>query len=213
MEGFKNFWNQYKGAIIGIVVAILILCTKLYDLIIGCVVIILGAMVGSYVQKNKDIVKEKYKNLEGRMLEEKSSIKIMKRSAIREAAFKLIYSFEIQEPENLEEQIDLYLECEEITDKEAKEYIIDAINGIKQHTDEINNLIKKNLKADWTLERISKVDFSILKLAIYEIKYKELPYKVAINEALEISKKYGEETSRNFINGILASVVKEQIAE
>ena len=142
------------------------------------------------------------------MLEEKSSIKIMKRSAIREAAFKLIYSFEIQKPENLEEQIDLYLECEEITDKEAKEYIIDANNRIKQHTDEINNLIKKNLKADWTLERISKVDFSILKLAIYEIKYKELPYKVAINEALEISKKYGEETSKNFINGILASVVK-----
>ena len=137
----------------------------------------------------------------------------MKRSAIREAAFKLIYSFEIQEPENLEEQIDLYLECEEITDKEAKEYIVDAINGIKQHIDEINNLIEKNLKADWTLERISKVDFSILKLAIYEIKYKELPYKVAINEALEISKKYGEESSKNFINGILASIVKEQIAE
>lgn len=137
----------------------------------------------------------------------------MKRSAIREAAFKLIYSFEIQEPENLEEQIDLYLECEEITDKEAKEYIVDAINGIRKHIDEINNLIKKNLKADWTIERISKVDFSILKLAIYEIKYKEIPYKVAINEALEISKKYGEETSRNFINGILASVVKEQISE
>ena len=147
------------------------------------------------------------------MLEEKSSIRNMKRSAIREAAFKLIYSLEIQETENLEEQIDLYLECEEITDKEAKEYIIDAINGIKQHIDEINNLIEKNLKADWTLERISKVDFSILKLAIYEIKYKELPYKVAINEALEISKKYGEESSKNFINGILASIVKEQIAE
>lgn len=137
----------------------------------------------------------------------------MKRSAIREAAFKLIYSFEIQEPENLEEQIDLYLECEEITDKEAKEYIVDAINGIRKHIDEINNLIKKNLKADWTIERISKVDFSILKLAIYEIKYKEIPYKVAINEALEISKKYGEEASKNFINGILASVVKEQISE
>lgn len=137
----------------------------------------------------------------------------MKRSAIREAAFKLIYSFEIQEPENLEEQIDLYLECEEIKDKEAKEYIVDAINGIRKHIDEINNLIKKNLKADWTIERISKVDFSILKLAIYEIKYKEIPYKVAINEALEISKKYGEEASKNFINGILASVVKEQISE
>ena len=67
MEGFKNFWNQYKGAIIGIVVAILILCTKLYDLKIGCVVIILGAMVGSYVQKNKDIVKEKLKNFIDRL--------------------------------------------------------------------------------------------------------------------------------------------------
>ena len=67
MEGFKNFWNQYKGAIIGIVVAILIHCTKLYDLIIGCVVIILGAMVGSYVQKNKDIVKEKLKNFIDRL--------------------------------------------------------------------------------------------------------------------------------------------------
>ena len=133
----------------------------------------------------------------------------MKRSAIREAAFKLIYSFEIQEPENLEEQIDLYLECEEITDKEAKEYIVDAINGIRKHIDEINNLIKKNLKADWKIDRISKIDLSLLKLAIYEIKYKKIPYKVAINESLELAKKYGEETSKNFINGILASVVKE----
>ena len=67
MEGFKNFWNQYKGAIIGIVVAILILCTKLYAFILGCVVIILGAMVGSYVQKNKDSVKEKLKNFIDRL--------------------------------------------------------------------------------------------------------------------------------------------------
>lgn len=67
MEGLKNFWNQYKGAIIGIVVAILILCTKLYEFIIGCVVIILGAMVGSYVQKNKDSVKEKLKNFIDRL--------------------------------------------------------------------------------------------------------------------------------------------------
>ena len=67
MEGFKNFWDKYKGAIIGIVVAILILCTKLYDFIIACVVIILGAMVGNYVQKNKDSVKEKLKNFIDRL--------------------------------------------------------------------------------------------------------------------------------------------------
>ena len=133
----------------------------------------------------------------------------MKRSAIREAAFKLIYSLEMQEIENLDEQMELYFECENITENEAKEYIIDAVKGIKEHLEEINILIEKNLKADWTLKRISKVDFSILKLAIYEIKYKQIPYKVAINESLELAKKYGEETSKNFINGILASVVKE----
>ena len=137
----------------------------------------------------------------------------MKRSAIRELAFKLIYSLEMQKEENLDEQIEIYFECEEINDKEAKEYIIDAVKGIKANEEEIKELIKNKLKADWSLERISKVDYSILKLAIYEIKYKELPYKVAINEAIEISKKYGENTSKNFINGILASVVKEQLNE
>lgn len=131
----------------------------------------------------------------------------MKRSAIREFAFKLIYSIEILKPKNIEEQIELYFECENIVEDDAKEYIIDAINGIEEHKEEINELIRKNLKADWTLERISKIDFSILKLAIYEIKYKELPFKVAINEALEIAKKYGETSSKKFVNGILASIV------
>ena len=133
----------------------------------------------------------------------------MKRSAIRELTFRLIYSLEIQKAENLEEQIELYLECNEVEDEEAKEYIKDAILGINEHIEEIQELIAKNLKADWKIDRISKIDLSLLKLAIYEIKYKEIPYKVAINESLELAKKYGEETSKNFINGILASVVKE----
>lgn len=133
----------------------------------------------------------------------------MKRSAIRELAFRLIYSLEIQKPEDLEEQIELYLECEEVNDNETKEYIKDAVLGIKEHINEIQELIEKNLKADWKIDRISKIDLSLLKLAIYEIKYKKIPYKVAINECLELSKKYGEESSKNFVNGILASVVKE----
>lgn len=137
----------------------------------------------------------------------------MKRSAIRELAFRLIYSLEIQKPEDLEEQIELYLECEEVEDDEAKEYIKDALLGIKEHINEIQGLIEKNLKADWKIDRISKIDLSLLKLAIYEIKYKKIPYKVAINECLELSKKYGEESSKNFVNGILASVVKEEIGD
>ena len=133
----------------------------------------------------------------------------MKRSAIRELTFRLVYSLEIQKTDDLEEQIELYLECNEVNEEEAKEYIKDAIKGIDEHKEEIESLIEKNLKADWKIERISKIDLSLLKLAIYEIKYKEIPYKVAINESLELAKKYGEETSKNFINGILASIVKE----
>ena len=133
----------------------------------------------------------------------------MNRSAIREQAFKLIYSLDIQRNENLEEQIELYIQCNDIEDDDAKEYIKDSILGIKENNIEIQGLIEKNLKADWKIDRISKIDLSLLKLAIYEIKYKQIPYKVAINESLELAKKYGEETSKNFINGILASVVKE----
>lgn len=137
----------------------------------------------------------------------------MKRSAIRELAFQLIYSLEIQRPEDLEEQVELYLQCNEVEENEAKEYIKDAVFGIKNNINEIQRLIEKNLKADWKIDRISKIDLSLLKLAIYEIKYKKIPYKVAINECLELSKKYGEESSKNFVNGILASVVKEEIGD
>lgn len=133
----------------------------------------------------------------------------MKRSAIRELTFRLIYSLEIQRTDDLEEQIELYIQCNEVEDNEAKEYIKDAIIGIRENINEIQGLIEKNLKADWKIDRISKIDLSLLRLAIYEIKYKEIPYKVAINEALELAKKYGEDSSKNFVNGVLASIVKE----
>ena len=134
----------------------------------------------------------------------------MNRTAIREQAFKLIYSLEIQKQENLEEAIELYEESNEITDEKAKEYISQAIFGIQENKDEIVHQIEVNLKEEWKIERVSKVNLAILKLAIYELKYTEIPFKVAINEAVELAKKYGEDSSKNFVNGILASVVKEK---
>lgn len=133
----------------------------------------------------------------------------MNRSTIRELTFRLIYSIEIQKSTNIEEQIDLYIESNNIEYKNAKEYIRDVVLGIETNTEDITKLIEKHLKSDWKIDRISKIDLSLLKLAIYEIKYKEIPYKVAINEAIELAKKYGEDNSKNFVNGILASVVKE----
>ena len=133
----------------------------------------------------------------------------MNRSEIREQAFKLIYSLEIQKDVNLKEQVDLYLESNEIENGNAIDYIKDVIFGIDNNEKEILSEIEKYLKSDWKIDRISKIDLSILKLAIYEIKYKELPIKVAINEAVELAKKYGEESSKKFVNGVLANVVKE----
>lgn len=136
----------------------------------------------------------------------------MNRSEAREEAFKFLYQIEVQK-ELDEEQIELFFENNEITDNNAKEYIEDVVNGIKMQEKTINEIISSNLKADWKIERISKINLSLLKLGIYEIKYKELPYKVVINEVVELAKKYGEDTSPLFINGILASVVKAENIE
>ena len=133
----------------------------------------------------------------------------MNRTTIRENAFKLIYSLEIQKAEDLEEQIELFFESNDIREQEATKYIKCDILCIKENESDILKGIEQNLKSDWKLSRISKLDLSILKLAIFEIRYNEIPYKVAINEAVELAKKYGEEKSKKFVNGILASIVKE----
>lgn len=136
----------------------------------------------------------------------------MNRTEAREQAFKLLYSMEIQK-ENKEEQIELYFESNEITDEKTKEYIKDVWTGTNAHKEKIDEKISSNLKAEWKLERLSKVDVSLLKLAIYEMLYKKIPFKVAINEVIELAKKYGEDNSASFINGILASIVKNDLQE
>ena len=133
----------------------------------------------------------------------------MSRTEMRELAFKLVYSLEVQHDENIEEQIDLYIQENEIEKQDVIEYIKDIVIGINNNSKEIEELIKACLTEKWTIERISKINLSILKLAIYEIKYKNIPYKAEINEAVELAKKYGEETSSKFINGALASAVKQ----
>ncbi|MBQ2917389.1 MAG: transcription antitermination factor NusB [Clostridia bacterium] len=132
----------------------------------------------------------------------------MNRSQTRELAFKLLYQIEIQK-EITNEDIELFFENNDINSKEAQEYIQDAVYGIRNASKEIISSISNNLKENWEIERVSKVNLALLKLAIYEISYKKLPFKVVINEVVELAKKYGEETSHSFINGILANIVKE----
>ena len=133
----------------------------------------------------------------------------MQRTKMRELAFKLIYEIEIQK-EISDSLINNFIDSNSITDNEAIEYLKDIVYGIERHKEEIEPLISQNLKENWTLSRISKINLSLLKIAIYEMLYKDLPYKVAINEVIELAKKYADDSSPIFINGILASVVKQK---
>lgn len=131
-------------------------------------------------------------------------------SKMREYAFMLIYELEIQKDFN-EESIEIFLENNNIEDKNAKKYIRKTVKGVKANEQNIEETISSKLKPEWKLERISKINIALLKLSIYEMLYAGVPYKVAINEIIELAKTYGEDNSANFINGVLANVVKENL--
>lgn len=131
-------------------------------------------------------------------------------SKMREYAFMLLYELEIQK-EFSEENIEIFLENNEIVDKDARKYIRKIVKGVKENEEELEKKIAEKLKPEWKLERISKINIALLKLSIYEMLYANVPYKIAINEIIELAKTYGEDNSASFINGVLANVVKENL--
>ena len=133
----------------------------------------------------------------------------MNRTESRETAFKLLYSIQISPDECLQDQINLFIDSEEIDDKEAITYINNIINGINKNNTNIEKQISENIKKDWTIARISKVDLTLLKIGIYEILYTEIPFKVVVNEVVKIAKKYWDDSSGDFINVVLASIIEK----
>lgn len=129
------------------------------------------------------------------------------RSEAREAAFTQIFQIN-QHGDELDEMMEELLkekpECEDNLG-----YIQTVVRGVQAKRDELVGEVEKYLKKGWSISRISKVSLTILKLAIYEIKYMEdVPPKVAINEAIELAKKYGTDDDPKFVNGILGSFMK-----
>lgn len=137
----------------------------------------------------------------------------MNRSKTREESFKLLYSMQVLKEVDIDEQIDLFIEEENIVDSDAITYIKNVVKGIKENEKDIEDKIEENIKKDWTISRISKIDLTLIKLGIYEILYSKLPYKVVINEVVELAKNYGDDSSKSFVNGVLASIVKKYIKE
>lgn len=129
----------------------------------------------------------------------------MSRRELREQIFKLLFRVEFNKAEEMEEQKDLFFEDEEnqAGEKDAA-YIREKYDKIVEKLDEIDSLINENAEC-WTTARMGKVELTILRLAVYEIKYDDtVPTSVAINEAVELSKKFGQDGSSSFVNGVLS---------
>lgn len=129
----------------------------------------------------------------------------MSRKKNREEAFKLLYQTEINKDSYMD-QLDYYFSENEVSPAEA-EYITDLVAGVNVRLKEIDQCIEGYLASSWRIDRISRVDLALLRLGYYEIKYRDdVPKGAAINEAVDLAKKYGSESSGKFINGILANI-------
>ena len=129
----------------------------------------------------------------------------MTRKQAREEAFILVFEKQFNE-DSLENIMELAVEVRDIT---PDDYINKVFFGVYEHIDELDGIISSNA-IGWKIGRISKTSLAILRLAVFEIKYMEdIPQSVSINEAVELCKKYATKEDASFVNGILASVVKQ----
>ena len=135
----------------------------------------------------------------------------MGRREMREHIFKLLFLREFNEAEEMPEQIKLYFDEMEDLGPDQQTYMENKYDRIQEHLEEIDRILNEK-STGWKTKRMSRVDLNILRLAVFEMKYDEdVPVKVAINEAVEISKVFGGEDSASFINGILGKVAREAL--
>ncbi|OZB94779.1 transcription antitermination factor NusB [Paenibacillus sp. XY044] len=141
----------------------------------------------------------------------------MKRRLARELVVQCLYQMEMNETTS-EEALEMLLEdaAEEndtertITNEaELKEFVLGLVNGIWGSKRAVDDLLENYLKG-WQMSRLSKVDRQILRLAAYEMLYRDdVPAKVAVNEAIELAKHFGTEDSGKFVNGVLGNMIRE----
>lgn len=130
----------------------------------------------------------------------------MSRKLAREELFKLVFRNELLE-EELQESCENYLKTNENgLEEEDIEFLKKYIDGISKNNSEIVEILKRNTTG-WNLERVGTVERALLKISTYEIIFENFPIEISINEAVELAKKYGDEKSHEFVNGVLAKVV------
>ncbi|MBP5623539.1 MAG: transcription antitermination factor NusB [Lachnospiraceae bacterium] len=137
----------------------------------------------------------------------------MKRSELREAEFLVLFRALFSDSDEMKAQTDMFFDVEgddlkvKVSDKD-REYVKTRVNDIVDKIATIDELISEKTTG-WTIDRFGKVELTIARLAVYEIAYDEtIPFGVAVNEAIELAKKYAGDESGAFINGVLAKFAK-----
>lgn len=132
----------------------------------------------------------------------------MRRHEQREQLFKLLFRVEFNSLDDMPEQVKLFFQDDEIEYTEAvMESIKEKYSKIQEKLSQIDGMLNEKAEG-WNTERMGKVELAVLRIAVFEILYEEdVPNTVAINEAIEIAKKYGQEASGGFVNAVLAKFV------
>ena len=133
----------------------------------------------------------------------------MGRHEQREQVFMLLFQVEFHEPEDMPRQMRLFLEDNEaIASQKDSDYIEERCQAVREKLPEIDKLIDDNTEG-WNTTRMGKVELTVLRLGVYEMSFDDdIPPRVAIDEAVDLAKKYGQENSGGFVNAILAKIMK-----
>ncbi len=132
----------------------------------------------------------------------------MTRREIRELIFKMVFRVEFHNEEEIPEQLRLFMDALDTADEKDRAYIGNKAEDILAHLPEIDEIINSSA-TNWKTSRMAKVELTLIRVAVYEIRYeKDIPTGVAINEAVELAKAYGEDNSAAFVNGVLARIAQ-----
>lgn len=155
-----------------------------------------------YIRKNP--FTDNLKKVEEMTEEEKK--KGLSRRRLREEAFKILFSMQFIKVN--EQRVEIYCDINGIGNKEDIGYLVNIVDIYNENNKYLESIIEENKKETWDYSRLDKIAITLIKLAIIEIEYLEIPFKISINECINICKKYNEEKNTKFINGILANYVK-----
>ena len=155
-----------------------------------------------YIRKNP--FTDNLKRVENMTNEEKE--KGLSRRRLREEAFKILFSMQFIKVD--EQKVEIYCDINGIGNKEDIAYLVNIVDIYNENNKYLESIIEENKKDTWDYSRLDKIAITLIKLAIIEIEYLEIPFKISINECINICKKYNEEKNTKFINGILANYVK-----